>query len=288
MKWICLLIICCLPFHPAHAQSVGIGTNTPSSSAALDVRSTNKGFLPPRLSLAQRNTIVNPEPGLTIWCLDCTEMQTFDGLIWKNAIGGAACLIPQPPSVTICGKVWLLKNLDVDKYRNGDIIPKVTDPTTWINLTTGAWCWFNNDSATYAAVYGKLYNWYAVNDPRGLAPFNWHVPSDSEWLALGNCVGGIPNAAKALKEAGTIHWFQNPVTVTNSSGFTAVPGGHRNEFGNFELINAIGFHWTSSLANPPFMPNTAHTYTLYNNQPHLERGSFPYNYGLSVRCIRDF
>jgi uncharacterized protein (TIGR02145 family) len=76
------------------------------------------------------------------------------------------------------------KNLNVSKYKNGDIIPQVTDGTQWANLTTGAWCWYNNDSATYAATYGKLYNWYAVNDPRGLAPEGWHVPSDGEWNIL--------------------------------------------------------------------------------------------------------
>ena len=85
---------------------------------------------------------------------------------------------PQTPPV--CTQVWMLKNLDVSTYRNGDLIPKVTDSTAWNALITGAWCWYNNDSATNASTYGKLYNWYAVNDPRGLAPTGWHVPSDAE------------------------------------------------------------------------------------------------------------
>ena len=83
-------------------------------------------------------------------------------------------------NVAICSQVWMNKNLDVSTYRNGDPIPNVTDPAIWAGLTTGAYCYYNNDSATYAVVYGKLYNWYAVNDPRGLAPIGWHVPSDVE------------------------------------------------------------------------------------------------------------
>src|SRR5436190_5685295 len=78
--------------------------------------------------------------------------------------------------VRIGNQVWMLKNLDVTRYRNGDKIPYVKSPTEWAALTTGAWCWYKNDSAT-GAVYGKLYNWFAVNDPRGLAPMGWHVPS---------------------------------------------------------------------------------------------------------------
>src|SRR6478609_5396230 len=86
-------------------------------------------------------------------------------------------------SVTIGTQVWMKKNLNVSRYRNGDIILQVKDSAKWSKLTIGAWCWYNNDSAT-GAVYGKLYNWYAIHDPRGLAPTGWHIPSDSEWLTL--------------------------------------------------------------------------------------------------------
>ena len=85
----------------------------------------------------------------------------------------------------------MLKNLDVSKYRNGDDIPQVTDATTWANLTTGAWCYYENNTAN-GTVYGKLYNWFAVNDPRGLAPSGWHIPSQAEWVTLQNCLGNDP------------------------------------------------------------------------------------------------
>src|ERR1035437_3981549 len=110
------------------------------------------------------------------------------------------------PSVTICSQIWMLKNLDVSTYRNGDAIPQVTDSIQWVNLTTGAWCYYNNNSAN-GPVYGKLYNWYAVNDPRGLAPVGWHVPSHAEWTELSICLYAISptgNVGGKMKSTGTI------------------------------------------------------------------------------------
>ena len=105
--------------------------------------------------------------------------------------------------VKIGTQVWMSTNLDVTYYRNGDKIPQVKDSVKWARLTTGAWCWYNNDSAT-GAVYGKLYNWYAVNDPRGLAPIGWHIPSDTEWDTLSARLGGASKAGGKLKDTGTI------------------------------------------------------------------------------------
>ena len=141
---------------------VGVGTTTPNSSAQLDVSSTTKGFLPPRMTYAQRNAINSPAQGLIVFCTDCGtnyggEPQYYNGVAWVNMIGGNAST--PPPSNTICGQVWTTTNLNVTTYRNNDLIPQVTNDATWAALTTGAWCWYNNDSATYAATYGKLYNW---------------------------------------------------------------------------------------------------------------------------------
>ena len=89
-------------------------------------------------------------------------------------------------TTTICNQVWMVKNLDVDKYKDGTVIPEAKTVEEWVaagNEGTGAWCYYNFDP-TYGAVYGKLYNWYAVNDPRGLAPTGWHVPSAAEWQRL--------------------------------------------------------------------------------------------------------
>ena len=91
----------------------------------------------------------------------------------------------------IGNQVWMKENFNTTGYRNGDLIQKVTDSAAWAALTTGAWCWYNNDSASNASTYGKLYNWYAVNDSRGFAPLGWHVPSDAEWTKLSTFLGAI-------------------------------------------------------------------------------------------------
>ena len=155
------------------------------------------------------------------------------------------------PSVTICTQVWMLKNLDVSTYRNGDPIPQVTDSIQWANLTTGAWCYYNNDPAN-GVTYGKLYNWYAVNDPRGLAPTGWHVPSDAEWNTLSTCLGGYAVAGGAMKETGTTHWTSPNTGATNSSGFTGLPGGARDFNGTFSNVGNSGIWWSSTGINTTY------------------------------------
>jgi len=92
-------------------------------------------------------------------------------------------------TVVIGSQLWMAENLNVSHYRNGDSIPEVTDPEQWAKLTTGAWCYYNNDPEM-GVIYGKLYNWYAVNDPRGLAPNGWHIPNDNERNTMINFLGG--------------------------------------------------------------------------------------------------
>lgn len=183
-------------------------------------------------------------------------------------------------SVTIGTQVWMGKNLNVSRYRNGDKIPQVKDSARWAKLTTGAWCWYNNDSAT-GAVYGKLYNWYAINDPRGLAPEGWHIPSDSEWLEtatfLETHVGG------KMKETGTRHWFDPNIGATNSSGFTGLPGGYRSDIGQFCYITYLGLWWTSTEYNT----SVAWYRRLLCYTPAFDRWRFPKQMGFSVRCIKD-
>ena len=137
------------------SQSIGIGTTNPQPSAKLDISATDKGFLPPRLSFSQRNTIQSPSAGLVIWCTDCNEMQVYDGTMWKN-MSGCIASGPSISNIRICNNVWSLRNLDVYTYNNGDSIPLVTDPVQWSTLTTGARCWWLNDSASYGATYGQL------------------------------------------------------------------------------------------------------------------------------------
>lgn len=282
MKKLSLLYVTFLFINIAQSQNVGIGTTTPATSAQLDVSSTTKGFLPPRMTQNQRDAMTNPVPGLMIWCNNCVapagELQIFNGMSWTNMSGGTTA----SGAVTICSQVWVIKNLDVDRYRNGDLIPKVTDPTAWAALTSGAYCYYNNDSATYAATYGKLYNWYAVNDPRGLAPAGWHVPSDAEWTTLESCLGGAPVAGGAMKETGTTHWTTPNTGATNSSGFTGLPGGNRY-LGTFYDVGNFGVWWSSTEASTAF----AWYRSLIYNNGNIGGGNSNKENGYSVRCVRD-
>lgn len=242
MKVLYIFIVAFLYINASNGQNVGIGTTTPAASAILEASSATKGFLPPRLTIAQRNAIVNPATGLVIFCTDADELEVYNGTIWKNMMGTAAAVFPGLPNVSICDQVWMTKNLDVDKYRNGDAIPQVTSSSEWESLGTGAWCWYNNDSANYAATYGKLYNWYAVNDPRGLAPAGWHMPSDLEWSTLATCLGGDGVAGGKMKGTGTAFWQEPNAGAINSSGFTELPGGYRKGVGSsFTLAQQVAF-----------------------------------------------
>lgn len=183
-------------------------------------------------------------------------------------------------SVIIGTQVWTKANLDVSYYRNGDKIPQVKDPAKWAKLTTGAWCWYNNDSAT-GAVYGKLYNWYAVHDPRGLAPEGWHVASDPEWWVASDFLG--KGSGGKMKETGTVHWMNPNIDATNSSGFMGLPGGYRSETGQFCYINYLGLWWTSTEYNK----STAWYRRLLCFSSFLDWWRFPKEMGFSVRCIKN-
>jgi uncharacterized protein (TIGR02145 family) len=183
-------------------------------------------------------------------------------------------------TVTNCNQTWTKSNLNVSKYRNGDVIPQVTDPTVWANLTTGAWCYYNNDPAN-GVIYGKLYNGYAINDSRGLAPIGYHIPSAVEWNTLKNtCLGGAE--AFKMKETGTAHWLINDPNVTNSSGFTGLPGGYSYINGLFYEIGNEGKWWSSSTYNT----SQYFVFGLSNNSG-LSQVAKLKNYGFSVRCVKD-
>jgi uncharacterized protein (TIGR02145 family) len=203
----------------------------------------------------------------------------------------SSSVTPNIPSVTIGNQIWTNKNLDVSTYRDGTVIPKVDD-ATWGNLTTGAYCYYNNDSTTYAAIYGKLYNWYAVagihdNDPntpnKTLAPEGWHVPTDVEWTTLADSLGGASGAGGKMKEAGLDHWNSPNTDATNESGFAGLPGGSRYGLGTFYSVGSFGYWWSSaelSTANAwyRFLSNANGLVYRYD----YDKGS-----GFSVRCLRD-
>jgi uncharacterized protein (TIGR02145 family) len=185
-------------------------------------------------------------------------------------------------TVSVCNQVWMTKNLDVSVYRNGDLIPQVTDSSQWVNLTTGAWCYYNNDPAN-GAIYGKLYNWYAVNDPRGLAPAGYHVSTDSEWSSLVTCLGGDSTAGGKIKEAGLMHWLSPNIAATNSSGITGLPAGCRDFDGSFKYISSYAIWWSST------EDDTTYSWArdLYYNDGVILRFNDLKLLGFSVRCLKD-
>lgn len=185
-------------------------------------------------------------------------------------------------SLNIGSQVWMNHNLRVTKYRNGDPIPQVTDPTVWNNLTTGAWCYYNND-ASHSWADGILYNWYAVNDTRGLAPTGWHVASDAEWTTLINFLGGTGVAGGNLKDVGIAHWLTPNTGATNTVLFTATPAGYREPNGTFGG-NLLQENWWTSTQY-----NSGNAYDLYiqYNDAAIHNENAVKNYGLSVRCIKD-
>ncbi len=160
------------------------------------------------------------------------------------------------PTVLIGNQSWVQKNLSVTTYRDGSVIPEVQDATVWASLTTGAWCHYNNDPAN-DAFYGKLYNWYAVNDPRGLAPSGFHVSTDTE-------LGSVTN-------------------LKDPAGFAGLPGGSRSNNGLFNGIGNFGYWWSSSAYNT----NRAWYRYVYSIDGTATRTQDNNAIGFSVRCLRD-
>jgi uncharacterized protein (TIGR02145 family) len=188
--------------------------------------------------------------------------------------------------IQIGNQIWMCKNLDVDHYRNGNSIPEVRDDKEWSKLTTGAWCYYNNDPAL-GAIYGKLYNYYALDDPRGLAPIGWHIAS-SEWKTLIVSLGSESHSGAKLKETGTLHWNSTNLGATNETGFTALPGGVRHsKDGKFNYLGKIGQWWMMGATYWDGIDILARYYCMYNSEEIIAYGSTVREAGLSVRCVKD-
>ncbi len=185
-------------------------------------------------------------------------------------------------AITIGTQEWMTQNLRTTKYKNGDALPNVTNNTDWGNLGSGAYCWYNNDNG-YEQPYGKLYNWYAVNDARGLCPTGWHVPTDAEWDTLTTFLGGLSAAGGPMKEAGTAHWISPNTGATNESGFTGLPGGYRLDDGMFGSAGNVGDWWSST--------ESSSSHAWFRNLSYFSdvvyRDDVDKRSGFSVRCVLD-
>jgi len=181
------------------------------------------------------------------------------------------------PEIKIGTQTWMGANLHIVNYRNGDPIPKVTDPDQWKTLTTGAYCIYGNIHTGY----GYLYNWHAVNDPRGLAPTGYHVPSETEWNTLINYCGGTYAAGMVLKDVGTQHWWGDH--GTNNYFFTAYPGGRRDTDGAYYALGESGFWWCSTASDAT---NAIAYWMNYDNHDVFQKTKEKI-IGYTVRCIKD-
>ena len=200
-------------------------------------------------------------------------------------------------TIKIGSQVWMAENLKSTKYNNGTEIINVTSNIQWTNLTTGAYCNYENLESN-SAKYGRLYNWYAVNTGK-LAPAGWRVPTDEDWTVLVNYLiakgynyDGTKDINKIAKSlAATTDWTTstyigavgNDLSINNSIRFTALPGGFRYNDGSFESIGSVGVWWCSTEYNTSY----AWFRDLYYYNNFIDRGNENKNCGFSVRCVKD-
>ena len=189
----------------------------------------------------------------------------------------------EPKSIVIGNQIWTTENLNVSNFRNGDLIPEARTAEEWERAGENklpVWCYYNNDSLN-GEKYGKLYNWYAVNDPRGLAPVGWRIPSDADWILLSDNLGGTDNAGEKMKS--NIEWYNN-INGSNVSGFSGFPSGYRYYRGIFSDKDQWGCWWTSTESFTDYAWFRSIYYfdsSLYRDY-YKEKGN-----GLSVRCIKE-
>ena len=210
------------------------------------------------------NAIFNP-------VLSYGSVTDIDGNIYKT--------------ITLGTQTWMAENLRTTRYRNGDTLPEVTGNSSWKNLTTGAYCNYENTTDLDKIVtFGRLYNWFAVSDSRNLAPAGWHVATDADWMTLTTFLGNESTAGGKIKETTTLHWNSPNTGATNASGLTALPAGRR-EYTDGSFINhgTDGFWWTSSAYNPDY---SWYRY-IHFDAANVNRANFHKQYGFSIRCIHD-
>jgi uncharacterized protein (TIGR02145 family) len=221
--------------------------------------------------------INSKELGFSVRCVRDTDVNEYN--------------LPKPDpaktieSVTIGDQIWMKRNLDVSHFCNGEPIPEIKTGFEWMLADRGnkpAWCYYGNDPEN-GEIYGKLYNWHAVNDPRGLAPEGWRVPSDNEWVTLINYLGGKEFAGGKMKTTGTTRWSKPNVGASNSSGFSGLPGGFCFNTGFFNGMGTHGYWWTSS---DIIGTKALYRYLKFNNADAYSYWDYK-GMGLSVRCVRD-
>ncbi len=178
---------------------------------------------------------------------------------------------------------WTGRNLETTKFKNGDLIMKAGSEAEWLKAAEEgkpAWCYYL-DASESGKKYGKLYNWHAVNDGRGIAPDGWRVSTASDWDGLIRFLNAI--AAAKLKETGTVNWLKNTDNVTNETGFTALPGGWRSEKGKFNSVGSVGCFWTKNQVND----KDAYYMIIYDNNSTVYKYGNNKGIGYSIRLVKE-
>ena len=243
---------------------VTIGTGTGIFSNTVSGLTANTTYYVRSYAINSQGTAYGAQESFTTTSTSAQTVTDIDGNVYQT--------------VTIGTQVWLAENLKTTKYNDGTSIPNEMNGTTWAGLTNGAYCWNNNDE-NYKNIYGVLYNWYAVKTGK-LCPAGWHMPKDAEWTTLTNYLGGESVAGDKMKTISG--WYSNG-KETNTSEFSALPGGARGSSGTFWGIGYHGLWWSSTEYS---LSNAWHRH-LGSNLSHIDRGNSDEKEGYSVRCVRD-
>jgi uncharacterized protein (TIGR02145 family) len=190
-------------------------------------------------------------------------------------------------TIILGNQEWMRENLKTTRFRNGEPIPLVLNNTEWVNLGTSGYGYYDNISSNIN-IYGILYNWYVVSDPRNVCPTGWHVPSDGEWNVLTQYLGGENIAGGRMKSTGTIQesnglWASPNTGANNESGFSGLPAGIRTFSGTYSNLGTRALWWSST---EDITIGSVHRY-IFNNSPILFRDRESKRAGLSIRCVKD-
>nr|NQU90946.1 fibrobacter succinogenes major paralogous domain-containing protein [Bacteroidota bacterium] len=295
-------------------SQVAINTDgsPPDSSAALDVQSTERGLLIPRLTEAEIGQIQNPANGLFVFNSTSNKFFVYVASenAWKEMAFGSGTISPPcgTPLTDIDGNTystvkigtqcWTRENLKTTRFNNGGAIAHLTDNTQWSNNLSGAYCWYNNDTS-WKDKYGALYNWEVLYSSREVCPLGWHTPTVEDWATLTTHLGGTGSPyGNQLKSCRQINsplgedcstsehprWNENSTNYgTDDHGFSALPGGYRRSDGGFEKIGQNSYWWTST---SNFHLSGEARYLAFSSGG-VSSQAYGRNQGFSIRCVRD-
>ena len=289
MKTITILLLTFIIYYGLQTQAqiaINNDGSSPDSSAILDIKSTNKGVLPPRMNATEMDMIPYPTAGLMVYNTTADCIFIYDGSSWNiiHSKDGKSCgLINYGghiyQTIIIGTQCWMAENLNIGTMVNGSSIQTN-------NSTIEKYCYNNNTSN--CDTYGGLYQWnemmqYVTTEGvQGICPDGWHLPTDNEWIILTDYLGGTGVAGGKMKETGTTHWSLPNTDATNESGFTALSGGYYYNNGSFNQIYSMGAWWSSTIKN-----SDAYYHSLSTNNGNAQRYYYSQEGGFSVRCLKD-